>query len=130
GFTSGSLNGVVSSNIVVNPTTATSLAFTAEPGGAVAGLVFSAQPVVKSQDQFGNNSTVGLSSNRTVSISLSSGTGPLQGTTSLDIRTNGGKGVVTFTNLRLDVQGTKQVTASSTGLTNAISSGFTVTNGP
>ena len=48
-----------------------------------------------------------------------SGTGPLQGTTSLDIGTNAGKGVALFTNLRIDAAGTKQLTASSTPRTAA-----------
>jgi hypothetical protein len=100
GFSNGSLVGAVSSNIVVNSASATRLAFATQPGGAVAGSVFAIQPVVNSQDQFGNSSTVGLSSNRMVSIALTSGTGPLQGSTSLDIGTNAGK--VSFTNLRID----------------------------
>jgi len=130
GFSNGSLLGAVSSNIVVNPAGATRLSFTIQPGSAIAGAVFGVQPIINSQDQFGNNSTVGLSSNRVVSISLTSGAGPLQGTTSLDIGTNAANGVATFTNLRIDAVGTKQLTASSAGFTNAVSSSFAVSSAP
>src|SRR5882724_2331892 len=130
GFSSGSLAGPASSNIVVKPASATRLGFTTQPGAASAGLVFGVQPVVNSQDQFGNNSTVGLSSNRTVTLTLTSGTGPLQGTTSLDIGTNAGNGAAIFTNLRIDATGTKQLTGSSTNFTNAVSSSFVVSSAP
>src|SRR5207237_6080185 len=105
-FSNSSLVGTVSSNIVINPASATRLGFTTQPGSAVAGSVFGVQPVVNSQDQFGNNSTIGLSSNRIVTLTLTSGTGPLQGTTSLDIGTNAANGVAAFTNLRIDLTGT------------------------
>ena len=55
------------------------------PAHATAGAVFGQQPVIRSQDQFGNNSTVGLPASLSVGVNLTSGTGPLQGTTSLDI---------------------------------------------
>jgi hypothetical protein len=48
------------------------------------------QPVLKSQDAFGNNSTVGLAPSLNVTVTLTSGTGLLQGTTSLDIGTAAG----------------------------------------
>src|SRR5262249_1822098 len=36
------------------------LVFSTQPGSATAGAIFGVQPVVKTQDQFGNNSTNGL----------------------------------------------------------------------
>src|SRR6185436_9095959 len=45
----------------------------------------------------------------------------------LDIGTNAGNGLVTFTNLELDIAGTdKQLTANASGLSNALSTVFTV----
>ena len=104
------------------------LAFTTQPDGATAGAVFGTQPVLKSQDQFGNASTNGLPATSYIALTLSSGTGPLQGTTSTNLGMSGAKGVVTFTNLRIDVAGTNdQLSATSTnGLTNAVSAVFTV----
>jgi hypothetical protein len=106
----------------------TRLTFLTPPGGATAGAVFGTQPVVQSQDQFGNSSTNGLPANSYVRVALSSGTGPLQGTTNVNLGMNGGKGTATFTNLRIDVAGTnKQLTVTSTnGLAGGVSSVFAV----
>src|SRR6185503_2844186 len=87
-------------------------------------------PVLKSRDQFGNDSVVGLPASRSVAVALTSGTGPLLGTTNLDIGTGAGNGTVTFTNLEIDAVGTnKQLTASGTGFTNVLSTVFAVTAG-
>src|SRR5205823_344226 len=116
----------------VNAAAASKLTFTTQPGNAAAGSAFGTQPVIKTQDTFGNNSTVGLAAISNVTVALTAGTGPLQGAVPLNIGTGGGNGTVTYTNLRIDVPGTdKQLTAtSSTGLTSALSSVFTVTAGP
>jgi len=131
GFDSAGLTSAISSNIVVSPATASRLVFTTQPGSAVAGASFGVQPVVKTQDTNGNNSNGGLGSSKTVTVSLSSGTGPLQGTTTLDIGTSAGNGTVTFTNLLLNAAGTNdQLTASVTsGLITGSSSNFTVSPG-
>ncbi|HEU0010069.1 MAG TPA: hypothetical protein VFT34_09670, partial [Verrucomicrobiae bacterium] len=103
------------------------LGITTQPGSATAGAVFGVQPVVKTQDQFGNNSTNGLGAIVNVAVSLTSGTGLLQGTTTLNIGTTGGNGTVSYTNLRIDAAGaSKQLTAAAAGLTSALSSTFTV----
>ena len=67
------------------------MVFTTLPGGAVAGSVFGVQPVIRTQDTFNNNSTVGLGANRTVTLTLTSGTGTLQGTVTLDLGTAAGR---------------------------------------
>src|SRR5439155_7258197 len=114
-----------------NPAAASKLVFTTQPGSAAAGSVFGTQPVIKTQDTFGNNSAVGLAASSNVTVALTAGTGPLQGTVHLNIGTVAGNGTVSYTNLRIDVPGTdKQLTAtSSTGLTSAVSSVFTVVAG-
>src|SRR5438046_10191259 len=115
-YTRASLTAATSVNIVVSPAAADRLVFTVQPGLATAGSVFGSQPVLKSRDPFGNDSTVGLASNLAVALSLSTGSGPLQGTTSQDIGTGAGNGTVTFTDLRLDAAGTnKQLTSSARG---------------
>ena len=50
-----------------------------------------------------------------VTITLSAGNGPLQGTTSGDIGTGAGNGTLAFTNLRIDAAGSgKQLTVVAT----------------
>jgi len=111
--------------------TVTQLAFTTEPGGAVYGSLLSPQPVVKNQDQFGNNSTNGLVATEMVALTLTSGTGVLQGAASLDIGTGAGNGTVTFTDLMVDEFGTgKQLTASASGLASDVSGDFEITKKP
>ncbi|HXI85003.1 MAG TPA: glycosyl hydrolase family 28-related protein [Verrucomicrobiae bacterium] len=84
----------------------TALAFTTQPGGAVPGQPFSQQPVVKTVDTFGTPTTSGLPSSLIVYVSLTNGVGTLSGTTSLDIGTSAGNGVVAFGNLSIDTAGT------------------------
>lgn|GEM_PF-6029247 len=113
------------------PGVATALAFDTEPGAAMAGAIFGIQPIIKAKDQFGNNTASGLGSILNVTVSLSSGVDPLQGTASRNIGTSGGNGTVTYTDLRIDTAGTdKQLTASATGLTSALSAIFAVSCAP
>ena len=62
-----------------------------------------------------------------MTLSLSAGTGSLQGTTTLDIGTNAGNGTVTYSGLQVSAAGTgKQLTAAATGLASAVSSSFAI----
>src|SRR5207249_879136 len=71
--------------------------------------------------------TVGLPSTLSLTLSLTSGSGPLQGTATLDIGTNAGNGTAAFTDLRIDAAGTnKQLTASASGYSSGVSGTFTV----
>ncbi len=97
-----------SGDITVSPASASALVFSTQPGSATAGAVFAQQPVVKSQDGFGNDSTVGLATTNNVTVTVASGTGTLQGTTVLNIGTAGGNGTVSFTNLRIDAAGPRR----------------------
>src|SRR5262249_30852043 len=94
-FSSGTLPNVTSGTIAVSPATAIALAFATQPGNATAGSIFGTQPLVQSRDQFGNVSTVGLPGSLNLNVSLTTGTGPLQGTTSVDIGTGAGNGIAT-----------------------------------
>src|SRR5207245_10588431 len=94
------------------------------------GLV-GAQRASRTREQFGNGATGSLPGSVAVTLTLSSGTGRLNGTTTLDLGTNAGNGVATFTDLQIDSAGTnKQLTASASGMTNALSSIFTVNSAP
>lgn len=106
--------------------TVTKLAFITQPGGAVYGSELSPQPVVKTQDQFGNNSTSGLGATETVTLTLN-GSGSLLGTASPNIGTSGGNGTVTFTDLAVNAVGTKSLMATPTTLANATSNSFDIT---
>jgi hypothetical protein len=126
-FASGTLTNATSTAIAVSPAAASQLAYTTQPANGTYGSMLATQPVLRSRDQFGNNSTIGLAANMGVTIALSAGTGPLLGTTTLDIGTSAGNGVVSFTDLRVDAAGAnKQLTASATGMSSATSSVFTV----
>ncbi len=94
GFSSGSLTSVTSSAIVVGAAAASKLVIQTQPSStAAAGHAFAVQPVIRELDQYDNLVTSDNTSN--VTVSLASGAGPLQGTTSLTL--NGG--VAAFTNL-------------------------------
>jgi len=70
GVVSGSTNfGTIASK----PGTVTKVVFSTAPAGSVYGADLSTQPVVKTQDQFGNDSTNGLAANNSVVLTLSSG---------------------------------------------------------
>src|SRR5207244_6019372 len=85
------------------------------------------QPALRSQDQFGNASTTGLPASRNVTLTLTAGTGALQGSTNADIGTSAGNGVVTFTNIQVSAAGSgKQITASASAMTNVVSASFTI----
>jgi hypothetical protein len=112
------------------PGVVTQLAFEAQPGDAVYGSPLNPQPVVVTQDQFGNNSTNGLAETEMVSLSLT-GTGVLVGTTELNIGTGDGNGTVIFTNVTADAVGTgNEFTASADGLDPTVSDTFDITQKP
>src|SRR5439155_20191708 len=84
-FSSSGVTGATSSTVAVSAAAASTLAFTTQAGNASAGSVFGVQPIIRSQDQFGNNSTAGLPASLNLSLSLTSGSGLLRGSTSLAI---------------------------------------------
>jgi hypothetical protein len=127
-FTASGLTNVISANVVVSPASADRLVFSTQPGGVSrVNSPLGTQPVVESQDQFGNASTVGLPANLNVSIALTAGSGSLLGTTTLDIGTAAGNGLAAYSNLECSTVGTnKQLTATAGGLANAVSSAFNI----
>ena len=101
--------------------------FTTQPAGAGYKTAFATQPIVRTQDAYGNNSTVGLGATVTVNLTLTTGTGPLAGTTSLNIGTSGGNGTATFSGLQVNkAENGDVLTAAATGLSSGTSSAFNV----
>ncbi len=126
-FTTSGLTGATSGNIIVSPASASQLVFTTQPSGTRTGSPLATQPVVKTQDAYGNTSSVGLPLNLNLNLNLTSGSGSLLGTTNLDIGTAAGNGTATFTTVECSDAGTnKQITASAAGFANALSSLFTL----
>ena len=115
--------------ITVTGGTVTQLIWSTQPGSATVNLPFGTQPVLKTADQFGNASTSGLAATQLVTVTLSTGTGPLAGTTSYNIGngTGGSNGVVSFTNLQINSTGTgDQLTATASPAFGAPVSGAAV----
>ena len=111
--TDGTLAASVASNsFTISPASAGKLVIETQPSSlATAGVAFSTQPVVHEVDRFGNletgdNSTV-------VRVSPNSGSGALQGTTSITLD----GGVASFSNLADDTASTLALKFSGGGLT-------------
>jgi hypothetical protein len=98
--------------MVIGPSTA--LAFTTQPGLAVAGVPFGQQPVLKTVDAFGNPTTTGLPASLVVNITLTNGSGVLSGSTICDLGTSSGNGVVAFSGLAIDTAGSGNQLVAST----------------
>src|SRR5206468_12639755 len=108
-----------SSTIAVSPAPVASLSFVQSPGDAMAGVASSPAVTVRAQDSFGNNV-----SGVAVSISLSSGSGNLIGTTT---RATDVSGVATFNDLSINLAGVKNLTGSSGPLATGQSPPFSIT---
>jgi glucose/arabinose dehydrogenase len=116
-FSSSGLASTDSQVVTVSPASAAALVWTVQPGGAAYGAPLSQQPALRTRDQFGNNSSVGLPAILPLNVTLSAGSGPLAGTTGYNIGTVGNNGVVNFSNLQVNSAGAgKQLTASVGGL--------------
>ena len=108
---------------------ASQLVFTTQPGGGMAGTAWAQQPVVTIEDQYGNTVTSGSDATVSVALTLTTGTGTLSGTTSM----NAVAGVANFTGkgLKINLAGTNKVlTATATvtaGTKTTTSSAFTIT---
>ena len=126
-FTSGSLTPATSGALNVSAAPASKLVFATQPAGAAYKTALATQPVVKTQDLFGNNSTIGLGATVNVTLSLTTGTGPLAGTATLNIGTGGGNGTTSFAGLQINrAENGDMLAASAAGLTGATSAAFNV----
>lgn len=113
-----------SSAIVVNPAAPKKLVFAQQPTNDTAGVAITPPITVQLQDTFSNNVS---QSGVPVQMSLTFGTGTLSGTTT---QSTNATGLATFANLSINLVGRKVLTASSAGLTSAVSDTFTISPGP
>jgi hypothetical protein len=114
-FTSSGLPDVISNNFTVQPATPAKLGFVNVPSSGTQNVNLSPPLEVQLFDDYDN---VVEESGITVNTSVNSGTGQLQGTTS--VQTNS-SGVALFDDVSFDDVGLKTVLAEASGLTSAIS---------
>ncbi len=123
-FTSPGLSSVTSGNIVIGAGAAAKLGIATQPSPtAVAGVNFGQQPVIRIEDASGNLVT---SSTAAVTVVRNSGSGTLQGTTTV----NAVAGIATFTNLNHRVSGTINLQFSSPTLNSTNSQNIVISAGP
>jgi hypothetical protein len=118
---SDNLTNATSGTFTVAPGSAFKLGFPATPSAAAVGVAISPAVVVDVEDQFGNV----VSSTDSITISVATGTGTLNGTTTV----SAAGGAATFSNLSLSSAGTYSLTATdntNSNLTPATSGTFTV----
>lgn len=104
---------------------AASLAFSTQPGGAVAGSPLGPQPAVTIKDQDGNTLTT---YNGAVTLAL--GANPGGGTLAGTLTVNAVNGVASFTNLSINKAGVGYTLVASAASLQAISGPFSITAGP
>ncbi|MBK6404036.1 MAG: IPTL-CTERM sorting domain-containing protein [Holophagales bacterium] len=121
---SAGLTSAVSSAFSITAATATQLAYVQQPTDAAAGATIAPAVTVQLQDAGANPVAI---AGTTITLSLTSGNGTLSGTVS---RVTNASGLATFSDLSIDLAGSKQLTAAGAGLTSAVSSSFTITAGP
>ncbi len=97
------------------------VAFSTQPGAAVAGSPLGQQPVLQTVDSNGVPTAFGLPATLMVSVALTNAPGALSGMTSYNIGTSGGDGVVSFTNLQINSGGIGDILVASA--TNLMSGG-------
>lgn len=120
---SGILNSTTSNSFTIFPGHPAQLVFVQEPANTTSGSTITPPVVVQVRDSLGNNiDTSGIS----ITLSISSGTGTLTGTLTRTTNTNG---ITTYDNLSINLAGSKQLTASSSGLISAASNIFTISPG-
>jgi hypothetical protein len=102
--------------------TATKVVYTQAPGNGTKDEVLSPEILAEIRD---TNDNVIKESGTAVSIAISTGTGTLSGTTSLN---TDAEGQVAFNDLAIDATGDFRLTVSSSGLTSAVSDSFTISN--
>jgi signal peptidase I len=119
--TSSGLTSAVSTSLTITPGAATKLIFTTSPSNSTGGIAFTTQPVVTVQDGAGNTVTT---STAPVTLSITGAT------LACAVNPNNAvSGAATFAGCNIDKAGTYTLTATSSGLTSAVSAGVTITVG-
>ena len=115
-FSAGNLTSAKTGTVTISPAAASQWAIHTPPSAtATAGQAFLTQPVIYEEDQYGNLITTDSATQ--VTVSLGSGTGPLQGTKSVIVS----GGVATFAGLFDEMAETITQSFSGGGLTAATS---------
>jgi hypothetical protein len=108
--------------VTVNPDAASGLAFTTQPSNTAANAPITPAVVVEIRDQYGNRV------NSSANVVMAIGTNPASGTLSGTLTQAAAGGIATFSNLAINNAGAGYtLVASSSGVSNATSSAFTVT---
>lgn len=111
------------------PGPATQLIWMIQPGSATNGQPFAQQPMLITADQFGVPSSNGLPASLDIVVTQTAGSGPLLGSTNVNIGTAGWNGMVQFADLQIDSTGTDKKLTASTPATTNVSSGTLLLNG-
>lgn len=122
--TSSSLTSATSASFTISVGPAARLGFTSSPSNSTSSVTFTTQPVVAVLDAFGNTVT---SSTAAVTLAITTPNGAALSCTANP--KNAVAGVATFAGCRVDKAGTYTLTATSSGLTSAVSSSFTISAG-
>lgn len=120
---SDGLNSAVSNAFTISAGAVAKVGFSQQPSDTTAGNTISPSVTVQLQDIYGNNVSTGSVS---ITMTLSSGTGVLSGTT---VETTQASGLATFNDLSINLAGTKNLTASSSELASDVSDDFTILAG-
>jgi hypothetical protein len=120
--TSGTLTSAVSTSFTISVGPAAKLAFTTQPSGAIVNTAFTTQPVVTVQDAGGNTVTTSTAP-ITLAITEQQGNPTL---TCTENPKNAVFGVTAFSGCKISRTGNRTLTATSNGLTAAVSETFPV----
>jgi hypothetical protein len=123
---SSGLTSATSSTFNVTVGSAAQLAFTQQPNGGVYNSAWSTQPRVTVQDAFGNTVTTSVA---TVTLTITTGTGTSGAVLTCTTNPKAAvAGVDTFAGCKIDLAGAGySLTATTPGLSSAVSSTFTIT---
>ena len=122
--TSGSLTAALSTSVTITTGPASKLAFITHPSSSTGSVAFGTQPEVAVQDAGGNTITFNTTP---VSLTITTPAGA-----NLTCATNPKvaiSGVASFAGCTIDKAGTYTLTATSSGLTSAVSASFTISVG-
>jgi hypothetical protein len=119
---SGTLTTAVSTSFTISVGPATKLAFTTQPSGAVVNTAFTTQPVVTVQDAGGNTVTTSTAA-VTLAITEQQGNPTL---TCTENPKSAVTGLSAFSGCKISRTGNRSLTATSSGLTAAVSDQFAV----
>lgn len=119
------LTSAQSNSFTITVGAATKLAFSSQPNGGVAGVVWTGQPSVSVQDAGGNTVTSAANS---ISIALTTAGGATLTCTATTQAASAG--LANFAGCKVNLGGTYTLTATATGLTSAVSNSFTATGDP